>query len=133
MERHMFDERFRILESLRGSEAGMELFNDQYENLLRDINGCPRPRYSLLKRLRIIGAQQQIPSEAGDGRRREEDDAASGRIYRTHVKVKQATRITWWISTASPPPMSALAGSWWTPANLLRHMKETTTLICSKL
>lgn len=53
-----FNARLRELESMTGSEAGRDLFNEEYEALLHDVKRSSGPRYERFKRMQRLLFQQ---------------------------------------------------------------------------
>ena len=53
-----FEQRLRELESMTGQDVSMDLFNLHYEEMLREIQTGPGPRYGRLERMqRLIHRQ----------------------------------------------------------------------------
>jgi hypothetical protein len=58
MDNDIFEARLRELEALQGQDMGMELFNEEYEETLREIQTGPGPRFKMLERMNRVLRRQ---------------------------------------------------------------------------
>lgn len=72
-----FEVRLRELEAMAGTDAGMDIFNQEYESLLNEIKAMPGPKFEKLKRMQKL-VYRQFMFLFGEWRRTKAIDAMQG-------------------------------------------------------